>query len=198
MYRHLTMTELLDLRDHEGTQAAERHVETCDGCAAEFERLHQRVAGLRALPALTPPRDRWTDVRETIESGRRRTVWRSTGIAGLAAAAMLALFVGVQSLTVGAIDAEASAQVQLQQLMDESQRLEGLLFAVEQEPRVMSGMTAATIAGLEDRIAMVDEGIAQAAGRSAPVTVEQLWRERVTLMGTLVNTHVRNVAYVGY
>jgi len=199
MYRHLTMAELLELRDGEGKVAARQHLDTCEACAFEFELIHQRVAALRALPALQPPRDRWEVVRQQHVAGRRRGAWRAAGIMGMAAAAMLAVFVGVRSFTTDAVRDEAEVQQALAQWMEESRRLESLLHAVDREPRVMTGMTAATIADLEDRIAFVDEGIARAtAARYAPDQVGALWRERVALMGTLVNTHVRNVAYVGY
>ena len=199
MYRHLTMSELLALRDHEGTQVAQQHLEECDACATAFDRVHQRVAALRALPALQPPRDRWAGIRDAVVQERRGARWRHAGVVGLAAAAMLALFVGIQTLTTGIVNSESTARVELRDLIAESQRLETLLHEVEREPRVMTGMTAATIADLEDRIAVVDEGIAQATtSRYASTAVGQLWRERVSLMGTLVNTHVKHVAYVGY
>ena len=57
---HLTMDQLLALREpgsEPGAVAAREHVEGCAACAAELERLHQRVARLRALPTLAPARD---------------------------------------------------------------------------------------------------------------------------------------------
>ena len=49
MVRHLTMAELLALRDNEGTAAARSHLEECQVCASEFERIHQRVATARPM-----------------------------------------------------------------------------------------------------------------------------------------------------
>jgi hypothetical protein len=64
---------------------------------------------------------------------------------------------------------------------------------------VLNGATAATIASLEDRIAAVDQGIARAQAVSMPEeSMADLWRVRVALMDQLVDTHVRQVAYVGY
>jgi hypothetical protein len=57
---HCTIEDLVALRDGEGSVWARRHVEVCAECQAERERLYQRVAQLKALPALRPPRD---DVR---------------------------------------------------------------------------------------------------------------------------------------
>ena len=53
--QHCTVEDLLALRDGEGSGAARRHLEGCDRCRAELDRLHQRVAALKALPALRPP-----------------------------------------------------------------------------------------------------------------------------------------------
>jgi hypothetical protein len=56
---HLSMEALLSLREaglEPGDTAAREHLESCPGCRAELERLHQRVARLKALPALRPTR----------------------------------------------------------------------------------------------------------------------------------------------
>ena len=50
---HLSMEALLSLREaglEPGVAAARQHLESCAGCRAELERLHQRVARLKALP----------------------------------------------------------------------------------------------------------------------------------------------------
>ena len=47
---HLTMEQLVALRDagsEPGSAASQAHVATCPQCAAELDRLHQRVARLR-------------------------------------------------------------------------------------------------------------------------------------------------------
>jgi hypothetical protein len=44
MLRHCTIGELLDLRDGEGSAVARSHVDECDACRAELDRLHQRAA----------------------------------------------------------------------------------------------------------------------------------------------------------
>ncbi len=63
----------------------------------------------------------------------------------------------------------------------------------------MSGLTAAAIVELEDRIAVIDASIGAAqVGPFSGDDVRDLWRERVTTMDALVNTHVRQVAYVGF
>ena len=84
---HCTMDDLLALRDGEGSVWARRHSEDCAACRAELEALYQRVAQLKALPTLRPPRDRWGAVRGAIvaQRTRRRRRWGY----GLATAAAL-------------------------------------------------------------------------------------------------------------
>jgi len=197
MLRHCAIAELLELRDGEGTAAARSHVEGCDACRTELERLYQRTAALKALPALHAPRDRWPVVREAAIGEHRRTRIARYSWAGLAAAATLVGFMGIRSMQHSAADDQAAREVAT--LVEESQQLEAVLHQIPREGRVVNGVTAAAIAALEDRIAMVDQGIARAQAVSMPEdAMADLWRERVVLMDQLVNTHVRQVAYVGY
>src|SRR2546428_13861912 len=55
---HCTMEDLVAVRDGEGSTGARQHLEDCAACRAELDALYQRVAQLKALPALRPPRDR--------------------------------------------------------------------------------------------------------------------------------------------
>jgi hypothetical protein len=72
-------------------------------------------------------------------------------------------------------------------LIAESVRLERMLGQLRGPPRVMSAGTAGTIAGLEDRIALVDEQLTFAAGRNVdPRQRAALWRERVDVMNALL------------
>ena len=76
------------------------------------------------------------------------------------------------------------------ELVQESARLDRALRRVPRQRPMMSAETATTIAGLEDRIAVIDEQItySNARGVSQPQRVA-LWGERVDLMNALV--HVR-------
>ncbi|MBA2627197.1 MAG: anti-sigma factor, partial [Gemmatimonadales bacterium] len=59
---HLTMDALLALRGpgiEPGDESSRRHMESCEHCRAELDRLDQRVARLKALPALRPSRNLW-------------------------------------------------------------------------------------------------------------------------------------------
>ena len=95
---HLTMDALLSLREagqEPGDAAAREHLEGCEHCRAELERLHQRVARLKALPALRSGRDRWPEVRARVMAQRRHRRNRMAGLVGLAAAASIALAVAI-------------------------------------------------------------------------------------------------------
>lgn len=197
MLRHCTLGELLEVRDGEGSAAARAHVEQCEACGTEVERLHQLVAAMRALPPHSPPRDRWPAVRESLVSARRRRRWGYAGWTSVAAAAGLVLFAGLRTAPRSA--AGASVPDEIASLVQESQQLERVLQSYSQPGRVITGGTAAAIAELEDRIARVDDGIDRAQVQAvSQETVADLWRRRVTLMDRLVNTHIQQVTYVGY
>lgn len=193
---HCTMDDLIALRDGEGTAQAQRHLAECEVCRIEFDRLHQRVAALKALPALRPPRDRWDVVRAELNDERRRRrrlVW-SWG--SLAAAAAAVLVIGVQAAR--ARSAAAASAADLQALVQQSQRLEEALRAYDPTSRVLNGRAAGAVAELEDRIAVIDLGLAEAQRRGAtPDEMLELWRQRVQLMDELVRVHVTRAAYVG-
>ncbi|MGH7606546.1 MAG: hypothetical protein ACREME_04320, partial [Gemmatimonadales bacterium] len=67
---HCTMGDLGALRAGEGSVWARQHVAACAACRAELEALYQRVAQLKALPALRPARDRWPVVRAAMRAER--------------------------------------------------------------------------------------------------------------------------------
>jgi hypothetical protein len=76
------------------------------------------------------------------------------------------------------------------ELLQESARLDRALRRVPYQRPMMSGETATTIAGLEDRIALIDEQITYSNVRGVPQPQRvALWGERVDLMNALV--HVR-------
>src|SRR5215470_14078245 len=133
---HCTIEDLVALRDGEGSVWARRHVEECAECQAERERLYQRVAQLKALPALRPPRDRWSAIRDTVlaERSRRRQRWLRGGLAVAAA------LVGVMFLHPGGpapVQGEDLAKAKAQ-----SAQLESTLRNYDSDSRVMSGREA--------------------------------------------------------
>lgn len=196
---HLSMEALLGLREagrEPGDAAAREHVESCPACRAEMDRLDQRVARLRALPALRPTRDRWPLLAARVREERRRRRLRSGGLAGLAAAASIALALGLG----GVRPIAGAGQQEIRQVMARSQALESALSQYDPEARVLDGRTAGIAQELEDRIARVDRELemAELLGReSRDDQLLKLWRERVGLLDALVDVHVTRASNVG-
>jgi hypothetical protein len=115
----------------------------------------------------------------------------------LAAAASFVLLIGVRSIP-GSGPNMLVAQ-EIESLVEESQELEVVLQEYYRQGRVVNAATAAAIADLEDRIALIDLGIERAQAAALPSDdMADLWRERVALMDQLVTTHVQPVTYMGY
>jgi hypothetical protein len=194
---HCTMEDLGALRAGEGSVWARRHIITCAGCQAELEALYQRVAQLRALPALRPPRDHWPAVRAAMQADRARTrrSWSTWG--PLAAAALFAGILLVQPSIVGE---SGNLHAELIQAKQQSATLEDSLRQYKLDGCVLSGHAAAVVAELEDRISDIDGTLAMmaqddAAQRDAQLV--QLWKERVGLMRELVTARATRARYVG-
>jgi chorismate mutase len=168
----------------------------CPQCQAELDRLHQRVARLKALPSLRPGRDRWPETVASVRADRRRRRSRVVGVTGLAAAASLALVVSVRHLS----HPPVANPEQLNQVMERSQALESALGAYNPEGRVLDGRTAGIAQELEDRIARVDRELEVADLSPQQARDEQLlklWRERVGLLDALVDVHVTRASNAG-
>ena len=73
---HCTMEDLGALRAGEASVWARRHITTCATCQAELEGLYQRIAQLKALPALRPPRDGWPAIKAVVRAERSRKIER--------------------------------------------------------------------------------------------------------------------------
>jgi hypothetical protein len=189
---HCTIEDLVALRDGEGSVWARRHVEECADCQAERERLYQRVAQLKALPALRPPRDRWHAIRDTVvaERSRKRRRWMRSGLAVAAA-------LGGLMIVIPMVQSPTHAQ-ELAIVKDSSAQLETVLRDYDSDSRVMSGREADLTAQLEDQIAVLDGQLSQ-LGESARADAQlvDLWRQRVDLMQQLMQVHVTRAKYVG-
>jgi hypothetical protein len=191
---HLTMTELLAVRDGDRSEPAlaraHRHVEQCVPCRLELDRLHQRTARLRALAQMEPTTDQFPAVMARLASDRRHRRHRVAAVAGLAAAAVLAIaVVGRDLVRPPALDASE----QLETAMSHSQALEHTLHAYNPAQRVLDGRTIELIIQLEDRIAAVDARLQDVVhlDRSKRLPTEvALWQERVGLMSALVDVHL--------
>ncbi len=195
MLIHCTMDELLAIRDGQGSQGALRHLDECDECCHELELLHQRVAALKALPSLRPPRDRWSVVRDEVLAQRARARRRFGGWLTAAAAASVALAIGLGGLVTPAVQEPDP----LAELVSEAQMLERALRTMRPETRVLTGRIAGAVAALEDRLELLDVRFEQArVQRLSRERVIVLWQERVGLMDALVNVHARPVILIGF
>ncbi len=197
---HLTMEELLDVRDGEARPEAAFHAASCPECAAEVERLREMAAALRSLPAVRPERDAWPRVRRALElrSWRRRVL--AVGGAALAIAASLVvvfLVPGTEPEPEPVLVLEP-AEIDVTDLVVESRRLEEILRALGPEGRVMDVWQASTVADLEDEIGLIDLRLAgPVAGNVPPEEVARLWSRRVDLMNELVRARGGQIVYVG-
>lgn len=205
---HLGMDQLLALREpgtEPGDAAARRHIEECAVCRDELGRLDQRIARLKALPALRPSRDRWPGVLAQIEqerSGERRRslVWSALG--GLALAASFGgAFVLVRSVDTGMpAPAEVAVEAELEDAKARSQALEAAIQQYDPAARVMDARTDRVAEALENRIAEVDRRLdvtelSDDAARDAQLL--RLWQERVGLLDALVDVHLTRASNVG-
>ncbi len=196
---HLTLETLVALREpgaEPGDATAREHLQTCSSCQAELERLHQRVARLKALPALRPARDQWPHVATRLYAERRRRRSRIGAIAGLAIAASVAVALVVP----GSRGVSGVAAGEIEQAMARSQALESALDQYNPEGHLLDGRTAGLAQGLEDRIARVDRELEMAELLERQTRDQQLlklWRERVGLLDALVDVHVTHASNVG-
>ena len=72
-------------------------------------------------------------------------------------------------------------------LQAQSQQIERDLRALPGQPRLVRASTAATIVELEDRIAIIDYRLNHPAVRLSRMETEIYWRERVSIMNSLLN-----------
>ena len=197
---HLSVEQLLELRERgaePGQAAAREHLQACPACQAELGRMDQRVARLRALPALRPARDHWPAVRERVVATRRLRRLRWAGIATLAAAAALAVVVVHRRQSI----AQVTTAVAINDVMTRSHQLERVLEAYNPDARVTDGVTARVAGELEDRIAVVDRRLEVAQMMDAQqrdAALLRLWQERVGLLDALVDVHLTRASDVGF
>lgn len=198
---HLSMEQLVALREpgrEPGDATAQAHLEGCAACQAEFGRLQQRVARLKALPTLKPARSQWPAVKGQLQVRRshRRVRWAAMG--GLAAAATIAFVLGISAGSPGDLAAE---QTELAEVMTRSQQLERLIQSYNPEERVTDGRTIRATSVLEQQIATVDQELEAAQlsrGSARDEALLRLWRQRVGLLDALVDVHLTRASAVGF
>jgi hypothetical protein len=197
MLIHCTMEELIAIRDARGSAVAKEHLEGCDECMMEMERVYQTVAALKALPAIDAPRDRWTAIKKQAVAERKSENRSFFGWTGLAAAAVLALTFGAQT---GIMGHQSKPDDRVVTLMEQSQSLENMLREIKPQGRVINGRLAFTVVRIEDQIRLVDDRLSQMRNERRPSTqdLEILWVERVRLMDQLVIVRSNRATYVRF
>jgi len=200
MTAHLSMEQLIALRDDDrsepGLAVGLEHFATCLHCQSELERLHQRTARLRALPALAPSTNEFPAVRQRITVARRIRSRAATSVGLALAATLVFTLIGRDLVHPTRLDAEQT----LQNEVSHSQQLEQELTRWNPDQRVIDGHTAIVVIQLEKKIAELDAQLAAAANSRSPAPIEseiKLWQQRVGLMNALVEVHLTKASNVG-
>jgi hypothetical protein len=204
--------DLLRIRDGEPVDASIRAlVEGSPSLRAELDALARTRRALRDLPTLTPPPGRWQRIADALAArpdstpSTRRLPAPGRWPLGAAIAASVALAaVWLVGRGPGSAAPEATAPATIvaddavpaqpllatpafASLVEESARLERVLDGLRGQPRVVRVGTAATIAGLEDRIAWIDDRLMFARSLGlGPAERQALYRQRVELLNALV------------
>jgi hypothetical protein len=91
------------------------------------------------------------------------------------------------------MDRPAPLGAPINDLVAQNARLEALLADMPRQSTTRAG-TAYAVAALEDRLAVLDDRItAVSLQPSAPETTEELWRQRVNVMNSLVQVQYANL-----
>jgi hypothetical protein len=193
---HARLDELLNLRDGAPVDARVRaHVDECAECAAELARAESVQQGLRALaPVPDAATGGWAEVQSRLAAARakRPLPARIAPYAAAASVVALALFAALRWT-----DAPAPAETRpaplivldtesLDQLRSRSQELEALLAALPERPAVARAGTSVPIESLEAQVQWLDHQLTLAGAAGQASEAEQLWRDRVEAMNSLV------------
>jgi hypothetical protein len=163
---------------------------------AHLDELLNLRARLRALPSVPDAdRDAWPEIQARIvrseRSAQRRA--RVSGFATAASVAALGLFATIRLLEspvapvtpAGPVAAPAAADA-LAELRSRSQMLEAVLAEMPARPAVGRAATSVPIESLEARVQWLDHEILVADAQARAPDAEQLWRDRVEVMNSLV------------
>jgi hypothetical protein len=163
---------------------------------AHLDELLNLRARLRALPPAPDANpDAWPEIQARIARSERAAP-RRTRVAEFAAAASVAAL-GVYATmrlldapvapvtSAGRIAAPASADP-LAELRSRSQMLEAALAEMPARPAVERAATSLPIESLEAQVQWLDHAISVADARARGPAAEQLWRDRVEVMNSLV------------
>ncbi|HET7921711.1 MAG TPA: hypothetical protein VFM15_03045 [Gammaproteobacteria bacterium] len=203
---HASTEQLIALRDGDIVDAgAQTHVRACTQCAAELNSLVDLRARLGTLPEFALPENAWQAIATRLDrDDSGRGFWRS-GLRATAAALVASVVVAVSWMTYPTASrhsdvatlAESAPQASVPQLMRQSNYLERAVLSLNAnaDHLVISAGTAATVAALEDRIALLDYEINRAsAGQQGRERLSQLWQQRVNLLQSLAAVRYAQVA----
>lgn len=193
---HARLDQLLSLRDGVPVDAGvRRHVDGCTRCARELDRLESLRAQLRALPQVPASAgEGWSAVRERLEVSRvrrrRRTVVSRYAVA--ASLAALGAFASMRLLDPGTPPASAGRPLivleseSIEDLRRQSRDLEDLLASLPRRPAVERAGTSVPIEALEAQVQWLDHRLSVGRDDGSAAEAEQLWRDRVEVMNSLV------------
>jgi anti-sigma factor RsiW len=195
---HLSLEDLLAARDGEASPEAEEHLRACSACASRLKELVAVRDALRSLPVLDPPRDLWLSLERRLPEERPRQALKALWAAAAAAVLLGTVWLGLKGFRLSPPEApqEAASEAlstaaEISNLIAESQRLEAVLKRLEAGTPVLKGSTATAIAEIQDRIALVDLQISLLQGTNKDRSLlARLWKERVGLLGSLVEMHL--------
>jgi len=188
---HARLDELLSLRDGEPVDArVAAHVAACSECGAALASAVALRDRLRALPgAAGEAPGGWASVHARLEQRDRRVRSRAAAapIAAAASVAALGLFAALRVLEPSAqAERHVPVPAAVADLRARSQALEALLAALPERPAVARAATSVPIDALESQVQWLDHQLSIAGSRLPAPQAEQLWRDRVEVMNSLV------------
>ena len=212
---HATTEQLLSLRDGRPVDAAAAaHMAECPQCRQAVRGMMRLRARLRELPELDPPPDLWQTIALQAPAARAapeppgHTPWYWPVGVGIAAACALTVALvlnvgqapddgpapGTTTDLIAATPAPMSSVngVTTAELLETSRQLETALRVMPAAPQVTRASTALTIAELQDRIFQVDTMLSEP--ELDPASEQELWRQRVRLMDTLMQVRYAQLA----
>lgn len=145
---------------------------------------------LRALPMVPPDAGAgWASVQARLQrrgrSLRRRTA--ASRVAAAASVAALGLFAALKVLEpLPSADRQAPEPAAVADLRARSQALEAVLAALPERPAVARADTSFPIDSLESQVQWLDHQLSVAGSQLPAPQAEQLWRDRVEVMNSLV------------
>lgn len=201
---HLTIEQLLALREpglEPGVQALREHLDSCEVCSAELDRLDQRIARLRALPVLKPARSRLAEIQAQTRRSHLRRRLKLVGGSTLALAATIAAAVVLAPAVQRSSSNQLAEQQELDSIIARSRSLESFIQNLDPDRRVTDGRAAMAAANLEDRVARIDQQLQMINLRDAQTGAQdalRLWRARIGLLDALVDVHTSGASFVRY